>query len=111
MRLGFLCTAAAAAVGVTCTSVSAFTPPAFYYWGVARKSPGTSRLSNAFDTPSSNDVDNAEELSLDPSTFGRTLRSAKVTNADGQLVALGNAMGQEGTAATTSVVIFLRHLG
>lgn len=102
MRLGFLCTTAAAAVGVTCTSVSAFTPPAFY-WGVARK---LSRLSNAFDTPSN--VDNAEELSLDPSTFGRTLRSAKVTNADGQLVELGNAMGKEGA---TSIVIFLRHLG
>jgi len=37
---------------------------------------------------------------------GSILRSAVVTNADGDLVSLGSAMGDG-----TSVVIFLRHMG
>jgi hypothetical protein len=40
------------------------------------------------------------------SVTAKALRSATLTNADGELITLGDKMGKG-----TSIVVFLRHLG
>lgn len=47
-----------------------------------------------------------DNLDIPPGVTAQTLRSAVLTNADGESVRLGDQMGQG-----TSVVVFLRHMG
>jgi hypothetical protein len=47
-----------------------------------------------------------DNVGVSPGVTAKTLRSAVLTNADGESVRLGDKMGPG-----TSVVIFLRHLG
>lgn len=46
--------------------------------------------------------------SIPPQVTANALRSAVLTNADGNLVRLGDKMGSD---SDTSIVVFLRHLG
>ena len=70
--------------------------------------PLQSSSSLSADSASASNYD-AESFRVDPaSVHANDLRSIKVTNANGELVPLGGAMGNDDT---TSIVVFLRHLG
>ena len=65
----------------------------------------SSKSSTPCDAPNDNDVVNVGTLVGRPDA-AKILRSAVLTNADGEMIRLGDVMGDE-----TSIVVFLRHLG
>jgi hypothetical protein len=109
MRLRYLFATVATIAGVI-GSVSAFAPPS---WGNIQRASDSGWIHRVALYSSENGCDKACDIpsnldagSIDLDIFGKTLRSTKLTNAEGQLVRLGDAMGKG-----TSVVVFLRHLG
>ena len=61
------------------------------------------------DTPSEEDVQAGAVDLVSQKGSAQLLRSAMLTNADGEKVQLGDSMGS--SADDTSIVVFLRHLG
>jgi hypothetical protein len=103
MKLRLLAVAAAAA---TCATASAFVAPSSNANAGPTRSIGplhTGQPSAPCDAPEG--VEAAPDLTSQPGS-ARLLRSNVVTNAEGDLVQLGESMG-----TGTSVVVFLRHMG
>ena len=63
------------------------------------------------DTPSEEDVQAGAVDLVSQKGSAQLLRSAMLTNADGEKVQLGDSMGTSDDADGTSIVVFLRHLG
>ena len=103
MKLRLLAVVAAA----TCATASAFLAPSNANAGPTTRSIDplhtTGQPSAPCDAPEG--VEAAPDLTSQPGS-ARLLRSNVVTNAEGNLVQLGESMG-----AGTSVVVFLRHMG
>lgn len=74
-------------------------------WLAAPHLLSSSKSSTPCDAPSDNDVVNVSTLVGRPDA-AKILRSAVLTNVDGETIQLGDFMGDE-----TSIVVFLRHLG
>jgi hypothetical protein len=62
--------------------------------------------SSAVDNTNGSPCAMPDNVGVPPGVTAKTLRSAVLTNADGESVRLGDKMGPG-----TSVVIFLRHMG
>ena len=102
--------AAAAALATMTTTVDAFAVPV-HHQGSSATTTTTPTITQLWSSTIDEDVAAppcALPTDVAPSDVtASVLRSAMVTNANGELVSLGDQMGSKGT----SIVVFLRHLG
>lgn len=107
MRLNLLFVLSAAACSAV--TVSGFAPSSFGFSGAPLHTSSSVSFLSMTTEPNApcdipTDVVNPDLVSQKGS--GKLLRSAMLTDADGELISLGSKMGQG-----TSVVVFLRHMG
>ena len=102
--------ASAAALATMTTTVNAFAVPVHHQGSSATTT--TPTITQLWSSTIDEDVAAppcAIPTDVAPSDVtASVLRSAMVTNVNGELVSLGDQMGSKGT---TSIVVFLRHLG
>jgi hypothetical protein len=110
MRIYFAASLAVATVGLAAPTITAFQPVAkLSRSAVVASSPTiSSRPLFAVSTKQEEGLSpcSTPDGAIPESVTAQSLRSAILTNANGELVTLGEQMGKG-----TSIVVFLRHLG
>jgi hypothetical protein len=97
---------AAFAAAIMVASVQAFQPSLQWKNVVRMPSQTSSLLYSSAVEPETTTPCSTPDVSIPVDVTAKALRSAILTNANGEMVSLGEQMGKG-----TSIVVFLRHLG
>jgi hypothetical protein len=111
MRIYLAATLTVAAVGLAAQTTTAFQPPVARTISNSVTASSSTRRGALFAVSANQEEETSSPCAtpdgvIPESVTAQSLRSAILTNADGELVNLGEQMGKR-----TSVVVFLRHLG